>query len=98
MRCFRPVYISFIRFSTYIYHYDFSFRFQLVVVDIDLHFDYVSFFGALPTHIVPDGLCVALWSDLGLEPYVEINGIRIPKAPDAFIIRPNESIALYHLE
>ena len=71
---------------------------QLVVVDIDLHFDYVSFFGALPTHIVPDGLCVALWSDLGLEPYVEINGIRIPKAPDAFIIRPNESIALYHLE
>lgn len=71
---------------------------QLVVVDIDLHFDYVSFFGALPTHIVPDGLCVALWSDLGLEPYVEVNGIRIPKAPDAFIIRPNESIALYHLE
>lgn len=71
---------------------------QLVVVDIDSGFDYVSFFGAPPTHNLPVGLCVALWSDLGLEPYAEFSGIRIPLAADAYIIRPSESIALYHLE
>lgn len=70
---------------------------DLVVVDIDSDFDYVSFFGAPPTLLVPPGLCVALWSDLGLEPYLEINGARFPVAADAFIIRPNESIALYRL-
>lgn len=71
---------------------------DLVIVDIDSNFDYVSFFGALPTHSLPEGLCVALWSDLGLEPYTEFSGFRIPLAADAYIVRPNESIALYHLE
>ena len=76
-----------------------SVNFQdFVVVDIDIHFDFVSFFGAQPTHVVPDGLCVALWSDIGLEPYLEANGCRFPVAPDAFIVRPSYSIGLYHLE
>lgn len=71
---------------------------DLVVVDIDSHFDYESFFGAMPIHSLPEGLCVALWSDLGLHPYTKVNGIRFPMAADAYINRPNESIALYHLE
>lgn len=71
---------------------------DLVVVDIDSDFDYVSFFGAMPTRVLPEGLCVALYSDLGLEPYTEFSGIRIPRAADAYIVLPNEFIALYHLE
>ncbi len=71
---------------------------DIVVVDIDSSFDYVLFFGAMPTHSLPEGLCVALYSDLGLEPYAEFSGIRIPLAADAYIVRPDVAIALYHLE